>query len=63
VAQDELLAGRIGELQEARERLSQAMEKVTQCSTCATQPTAENNFCEPCQASGSPLPRSISALF
>jgi len=62
-AQDALLAERVKELEEARTRLARALDKVTECSTCATAPNALNNFCEPCQASGSPLPKSISALF
>ncbi|MDF1797942.1 MAG: MerR family transcriptional regulator [Planctomycetota bacterium] len=61
--QDALLAERMKELGEARMRLARALEKVTECSTCAAAPNALNNFCEPCQASGTPLPKSISALF
>ena len=62
-AQDRLLGERIAELEEARGRLKIAMDKVHQCADCTCQPTPQNNFCEPCEATGDPLPRSISALF
>ncbi len=62
-AQDQLLADRVAELEEARGRLQVAMAKVHVCADCTCQPKPENNFCEPCEATGDPLPRSISALF
>ena len=62
-AQDRLLAERVAELEDARARLTVAMAKIGQCADCTCAPTPDNNFCEPCEATGEPLPRPISALF
>jgi len=61
--QDELLALRIGELEEQRQRINLAMNKTVECAQCTSSPEFANNFCEPCSCTGTPLPKSISALF
>lgn len=61
--QDRLLAERVAELEEQRERIARALAKTAECAACTTSPTAGNNFCEPCPCTGAPLPKSISALF
>ena len=61
--QDELLSGRIAELEEQRARIARALAKTAECAACETSPEANNNFCEPCPCTGAPLPKSISALF
>lgn len=61
--QDELLAQRISELEDQRERIGRAMKKTAECAQCVASPELANNFCEPCVCTGTPLPKSISALF
>ena len=61
--QDRLLQERIASLGEQRTRIAHALLKLDECSHCEHRPGPENNFCEPCQASGAPLPEDVSALF
>ena len=61
--QDRLLAARIVELQQQRERIATATDKVHECETCKHVPNLENNFCDPCAITGQILPSKLSALF
>ncbi len=61
---DELLEERIQTLHAQRERVKNAVVKMSDCSTgCEHMPSSENNLCEPCPISGVGLPRLLSALF
>jgi DNA-binding transcriptional MerR regulator len=62
-AQDSLLMKRIGELEDQRMRIARSLTKVTECATCKSKPSKDNNYCEPCSITGMPLPLPISALF
>jgi DNA-binding transcriptional MerR regulator len=39
------------------------LEKLEQCSHCQSIPSRENNYCEPCELDGKPLPELLSGLF
>ena len=61
--QQRLLQERVAQLEEQKDRVGQALAKLANCEGCAHHPTAQNNFCEPCQTSGTALPDLLSALF
>lgn len=61
--QDRLIGERIEQLKAQRSKLAEAVGRLTICASCEHQPRPENNFCEPCQASGEALPTHLSALF
>jgi DNA-binding transcriptional MerR regulator len=61
--QDRLLAQRIADLQQQRERIAAATHKVHECENCKHMPNAGNNHCDPCAITGQPLPPTLSALF
>lgn len=60
---DRLLQQKVREIDEQRAKVSQALEKLTDCRTCAHMPTASNNHCDPCHTTGQPLPEQLSALY
>jgi len=61
--QDRLFAERQAAIAAKRGRLAEAMAKLSECGECRMRPGPENNFCEPCEMSGQPLPEDLSALF
>jgi DNA-binding transcriptional MerR regulator len=61
--QDRLLAERLESIADQRERIRQALHKLGECHGCTRHPSLENNFCEPCEVDGHPLPDDLSALF
>jgi DNA-binding transcriptional MerR regulator len=61
--QDRLIAERIAQLGAQREKLAAAGRKLLECESCPHSPAPHNNFCEPCPATGQPLPADLSALF
>ena len=63
VEQDRLLMERTRSIEEQREKIRQALEKLGECENCQFHPKAENNYCEPCSLDGGPLPEDLSALF
>ena len=62
-AQEDLVAERIAALEAQRDGLRVAHGKLADCSSCTERPGEHNNFCEPCQHTGQPLPEFLSALF
>ena len=62
-AQERLLAERVQALETQRAKLAVALEKLAECAGCELHPAQSNNFCEPCQRDGKPLPEDLSALF
>ena len=61
--QDRLLLERVRLLEIQRGRLAHALSKLDDCAGCDLHPSQANNFCEPCQQDGQPLPADLSALF
>lgn len=61
--QDRLLAERVADLEAQREKIAAARSKLAQCEICEHSPGPGNNFCDPCPATGEPLPEDVSALF
>lgn len=61
--QDDLLEARMDDLRSQKARIRSAMDKLSDCETCGFHPSPDNNFCEPCQYDGKPLPGDLSALF
>ncbi len=61
--QRELIEGRVRTLEEQKDRIVEAQQKLEHCANCEHRPTPENNHCEPCQRTGGDLPESLSALF
>jgi len=61
--QDRMLSERQRSLGEQRGRVQAALDKLTECQTCANSPCAQNNHCEPCSTSGEHLPEQLSALY
>ena len=62
-AQKARVEARIAELEAQRQQVAAARNKLVDCSACEHRPTAENNFCEPCQQTGTAIPGYLSALF
>jgi len=62
-AQVALIDERISALGSQREDLGRALEKLTECERCDHSPTADNNYCHPCQVDGKLVPPGLSALF
>jgi DNA-binding transcriptional MerR regulator len=62
-AQDALLADRIRTIEEQRGRIAEARLKLGECRPCGRAPHPDNNYCEPCPVTRSPLPEQLSALF
>lgn len=62
-AQKARIEARIAELEAQRQQVAAARNKLVDCSACEHRPTAENNFCEPCQQTGTAIPGYLSALF
>jgi recombinational DNA repair protein RecR len=60
---DRLLQQKVREIDEQRAKVSQALQKLTDCRTCTHMPTASNNHCDPCHTTGQPLPEQLSALY
>ena len=60
---DALLDARIETLQRQKALVAEAAAKLAACRTCEHTPGAANNYCEPCQRTGDPLPAILSALF
>lgn len=58
-----LIDERISALGAQRADLCRALDKLAECSACDHSPSAENNFCHPCQVDGRPVPPGLSALF
>jgi DNA-binding transcriptional MerR regulator len=58
-----LLEERIAALAAQRDDLGRALDKVEECASCEHSPTAENDYCHPCQVDGKPVPPGLSALF
>ena len=58
-----LLDERIALLEQQRAEVGVAERKLESCATCRHQPSAANNFCEPCPQTGESLPAYLSALF
>jgi DNA-binding transcriptional MerR regulator len=61
--QDRLLAERMESIELQRSHIRVAMTKVSACETCEHMPGVANNFCEPCNLTGAPLPGTVSALY
>jgi DNA-binding transcriptional MerR regulator len=61
--QERLLDERQRVIADHRARIAAARTKLRQCEHCTLSPSSENNFCEPCQVDGRPLPAELSALF
>lgn len=61
--QDELLEARMEGLRNQKARIQTALDKLVDCESCGYHPSVSNNFCEPCQVDGKPLPEDLSALF
>jgi DNA-binding transcriptional MerR regulator len=62
-AQVSLIDERVKALAAQRDELGRAMDKLAECDRCDHSPTAENNFCHPCQVDGKLVPPGLSALF
>lgn len=62
-AQDTLLEERIHSIEAQRARIAEARAKLDECRPCERAPHADNNYCEPCPVTRSPLPEQLSALF
>jgi DNA-binding transcriptional MerR regulator len=60
---DRLLQAKMRELEEQRQKVAQALEKLHDCRECAHMPGSGNNHCEPCPTTGRTLPQQLSALF
>jgi DNA-binding transcriptional MerR regulator len=60
---DGLIRKRIDALEAQRKLVDGSLKHLEMCGTCEHHPQASNNFCEPCQCSGHPLPTLLSALF
>ncbi len=58
-----LIDERISALGAQHDDLGLALDKLAECSACDHSPSADNNFCHPCQVDGKPLPPGLSALF
>jgi DNA-binding transcriptional MerR regulator len=61
--QDRLLTEKLRVVERERDHIRLARAKLEECADCTHRPTAANNFCEPCQVDGKPLPADLSALF
>ncbi|MCA9000857.1 MAG: MerR family transcriptional regulator [Planctomycetes bacterium] len=61
--QEDLITERMRFLEVQRKEIQAARAKLAQCGQCNTQPTTENNFCEPCALTGDSLPALLAALF
>ncbi len=61
--QNRLLQERMEHLEGQQAKVQIALIKLDSCEGCSHQPSSKNNYCEPCQASESPLPDLLSALF
>ena len=59
----ELILERLKLLSGQQAAISLAREKLKQCSQCQNIPSRENNYCEPCELDGKPLPELLSGLF
>ena len=59
----ELLGERMKAISAQQEAIKLAREKLEQCSHCKSIPSRENNYCEPCELDGKPLPELLSGLF
>lgn len=60
---ERLLDERRRDLEEQRDRVSAALERLAVCDSCPHSPSPENNHCEPCAKIGTQLPDLLSALF
>ena len=60
---EELLAERMRALEEQRSKVRIALDKTAECEDCIHTPDARNNYCEPCERTGMPLPQMLSALY
>lgn len=58
-----LIEERISALAAQREDLQRALDKLAECHVCDHSPSADNNFCHPCQMDGKLVPPDLSALF
>ncbi len=58
-----LLLARIRSLKEQDKQVGDALQHLDSCATCEIVPKQENNFCEPCSATGDALPEILSAIF
>ena len=63
VQQIALFDERMDTLAKQRDELARALGKLAECETCDHSPSAENNFCHPCQVDGKPVPSDLGALF
>ena len=61
--QERLIDERIHALHAQKEKIAEAMDKLTECRTCEHCPTSRNNHCEPCLNTGESLPEFLSALY
>ena len=61
--QEDLIQKRIDALEAQSNLVEGSLKHLDMCETCEHYPRASNNYCEPCQSSGSPLPNLLSALF
>ena len=61
--QEDLIQKRIDALEAQSNLVEGSLNHLDMCETCEHYPRASNNYCEPCQSSGSPLPNLLSALF
>jgi len=50
-------------LEEEQKHVAEALQKLVECRVCEHSPGSQNNYCEPCERSGTPLPQMLSALY
>lgn len=60
---EKLIQARIEALEDQRRLVDRSLSHLDICAECELSPNAENNYCEPCQIRGEPLPKLLSALF
>jgi DNA-binding transcriptional MerR regulator len=60
---DRLLQAKMKELDEQRQKVAQALDKLHDCRSCTHMPGPGNNHCEPCLTTGRSLPQQLSALY
>jgi len=54
---------RIAALAAQRDDLGRALGKLAECELCDHSPSADNDYCHPCQVDGKLVPPGLSALF
>jgi DNA-binding transcriptional MerR regulator len=60
---EELLDERMRAIEAQRAKIRFALDKTAECEDCVHTPDANNNYCEPCERTGTPRPQMLSALY